>query len=67
VRKPIVTGAEAIDAHTVQFTLKAPIQYFTEALGSAWCRIAAKHVLEKFGDLNRTRTTSSRACPTSTA
>jgi peptide/nickel transport system substrate-binding protein len=53
VLKPIVTGVEAIDAHTVQITLKASIQYFTEAVGSAWCRIAAKHVLEKFGDLNR--------------
>ena len=53
VLKPIVTGVEAADAHTVQITLKAPIQYFTQAIGSAWCRIAAKHVLEKYGDLNR--------------
>ena len=53
VLKPIVTGVEALDPLTVQITLKASIQYFTEAIASAWCRVAAKHVLEKYGDLNR--------------
>ena len=51
--KPLVASVEAVDANTVQFTLKAPVSYFTGALASAWCRVAAKHVLEKYGDLNR--------------
>ncbi len=53
VLKPIVAGVEAVDPHTVQFTLKAPVAYFTSAVASAWCRVAAKHILEKFGDLSR--------------
>ena len=53
VLKPIVAGVEAVDPHTVQFTLKAPVAYFTSAVASAWCRVAAKHVLEKFGDLTK--------------
>jgi len=53
VLKPIVASVEVVDAHTVQMNLKAPVAYFTEAVASAWCRIAARHVLEKYGDLNR--------------
>jgi peptide/nickel transport system substrate-binding protein len=53
VLKRIVAGVEAVDPHTAQFTLKAPVPYFTTALASAWCRVAAKHVLERYGDLNR--------------
>ncbi len=53
VLKRIVASVEAVDAHTVQFQLKAPVPYFAEAVASAWCRVAARHVLEKYGDLNR--------------
>jgi peptide/nickel transport system substrate-binding protein len=51
--KPIVASVEVVDPHTVQFRLKAPAEPFLGSVASAWCRIAAKHVLEKFGDLNR--------------
>jgi peptide/nickel transport system substrate-binding protein len=49
--KPVVASVEAADPHTVQVTLKFPAAPFLEYTASAWCRIAAKHVLEKFGDL----------------
>ena len=44
-----------MDSHTVQFTLKFPAAPFISSpIGpSAWCRIAAKHVLEKHGDLTK--------------
>jgi peptide/nickel transport system substrate-binding protein len=51
--KPLVASVEAVDAHTVQFTLKAPVPHFLSSLASAWCRVAARHVLERYGDLNR--------------
>ncbi len=49
--KPLVASVEALDPHTVQFTLKFPAAPFVPSMGSAWCRIAAKHVLDKHGDL----------------
>ncbi len=49
--KPVVASVEALDPYTVQVTLKFPAAPFLEYTASAWCRIAAKHVLEKFGDL----------------
>ena len=51
--KPVVASMEAVDPHTVQFTLKFPAAPFISYIGSAWCRIAAKHVLEKHGDLTK--------------
>jgi peptide/nickel transport system substrate-binding protein len=52
--KPVVASVEAVDVHTVQIQLKFPAAPFLGYIGSAWCRIAAKHVLEKFGnDLSR--------------
>jgi peptide/nickel transport system substrate-binding protein len=52
--KPLVAGTEIVDPHTFQVRLKfsAP-DPFLSAVSSAWCRIAAKHVLDKFGDLNK--------------
>ena len=50
--KPMVAGVEVLDPHTVQFRLKAPAP-FIPSIASAWCRVAAKHVLEKYGDLQR--------------
>jgi peptide/nickel transport system substrate-binding protein len=49
--KPLVASVEVLDPHTVQFTLKFPATPFLPSVGSAWCRIAAKHVLDKHGDL----------------
>jgi peptide/nickel transport system substrate-binding protein len=51
--KPIVAGVEAVDPHTVQVALKFPAAPFLEYVGSAWCVIAAKHVLDKHGDLSK--------------
>ena len=51
--KPLVASVEIVDPHTVQFTLKYPAPHFLGALASAWCRVAAKHILDKYGDLNR--------------
>jgi peptide/nickel transport system substrate-binding protein len=51
--KPVVASMEAVDAHTVQFTLKFPAAPFVSYIGSAWCRIAAKHVLDRHGDLTK--------------
>jgi peptide/nickel transport system substrate-binding protein len=52
--KPVVASVEAADPLTVEIQLKFPAAPFLEYLASAWCRIVAKHVLEKFGnDLSR--------------
>jgi peptide/nickel transport system substrate-binding protein len=51
--KPMVAGVEAVDASTVQFRLKFAAAPFLGTVASAWCRVAAKHILEKYGDLNR--------------
>src|SRR5574341_859986 len=50
--KPMVASVEVLDPHTVQFRLKAPAP-FLPSIASAWCRVAAKHVLEKYGDLQK--------------
>jgi peptide/nickel transport system substrate-binding protein len=51
--KPLVASAEVVDPHTFQVRLKFPAAPFVSAVASAWCRIAAKHVLEKHGDLTK--------------
>lgn len=51
--KPVVASVEAADPHTVQIALKFPAAPFLSYIGSAWCRIAAKHVLDKHGDLTK--------------
>ena len=52
--KPLVAGTEVVDPYTFQIRLKTPApDPFLSAVSSAWCRIAAKHVLDKFGDLNK--------------
>jgi peptide/nickel transport system substrate-binding protein len=51
--KPIVASVELADPSTVQFRLKFATPAFLPSLASAWCRVAAKHVLEKYGDLDR--------------
>ncbi len=50
--KPMVASVEAVDPNTVTFQLKFPAAPFLPSVASAWCRIAAKHVLAKYGDLN---------------
>ena len=48
--KPVVASVEAADPHTVQIALKFPTAPFLSYTASAWCRIVAKHVLEKHGN-----------------
>jgi peptide/nickel transport system substrate-binding protein len=50
--KPIVASVEAVDANTVEFKLKFAAAPFLPSIASAWCRVAAKHILTKYGDLN---------------
>jgi peptide/nickel transport system substrate-binding protein len=51
--KPMVASVEMVDPDTVQFQLKFPAAPFISAVASAWCRVVAKHVLEKHGDLTK--------------
>ena len=51
--KPMVAGVEVLDTHTVQFHLKFPAAPFLASVASAWCRVVAKHILEKYGDLQK--------------
>jgi peptide/nickel transport system substrate-binding protein len=51
--KPMVASVEAVDPNTVEFRLKFPAAPFIPSIASAWCRIAAKHILAKFPDLNQ--------------
>jgi peptide/nickel transport system substrate-binding protein len=51
--KPLVQSVEVLDAGTVEFKLKFPAAPFLPSLASAWCRVAAKHILAKYNDLNQ--------------
>jgi peptide/nickel transport system substrate-binding protein len=51
--KPMVASVEAVDPNTVEFRLKFPAAPFIPSIASAWCRVAAKHILAKFPDLNQ--------------
>ncbi|MBI3031652.1 MAG: ABC transporter substrate-binding protein [Candidatus Rokubacteria bacterium] len=51
--KPIVAGVDVIDPATVRFQLKFPATTFVTAMSSVWCRVPAKHILEKYGDMMR--------------
>ncbi|MFQ5896074.1 MAG: ABC transporter substrate-binding protein [Nitrospinota bacterium] len=54
--KPIVKSVQVVDDYTVKFTLKFPAGTFIPSVASAWCRIAAKHILEKYGNLRTAKT-----------
>ena len=47
----MVDKVEALDKHTVKFTLKEPNAWFVERLASTSTWIIAKECVEKFGDL----------------
>ncbi len=51
--KPIVAGVEVVNPTTVHFTLKFPATTFLTSMASTWCRVPAKHILAKYGDLMR--------------
>src|SRR3989304_2351054 len=46
-------GGEMVDANPVQSRRKSPAGPFLPSLPSAWCRVAAKHILVIYGDLNQ--------------
>lgn len=49
--RPLLNSVAVVDSQTVKFDLKFASATFVPSVASAWCRIAAKHVLEKYGDL----------------
>jgi peptide/nickel transport system substrate-binding protein len=49
--RPLVKSVSVVNSHEVQFDLKFASATFVPSVASAWCRIAAKHVLAKHGDL----------------
>ena len=51
--RPLVAGFQIVDAHTVTVRLRFAGPPFLESLASAWCRIVARHVLTRYGDLTR--------------
>ncbi len=51
--KPMVAGVEVVDPHTVQVRLKFPAAPFVSVVASAWCRVVAKHILDKYEDLTK--------------
>jgi peptide/nickel transport system substrate-binding protein len=51
--RPLVAGFQIVDAHTVTVRLRFAAPAFLESLASAWCRIVARHVLARYGDLTR--------------
>ena len=48
-----VDRVEAVDRHTVRFTLKEPYAWFIDALASTSTWVVAREAVEKFGDLKR--------------
>jgi peptide/nickel transport system substrate-binding protein len=48
-----VDKIEAVDKHTVKFTLKEPFAWFLDALASTSTWIIAKEAVEQFGDLKK--------------
>ena len=49
----MIDKIEAVDKHTVKFTLKEPYAWFLDALASTSTWIIAKEAVEKFGDLKQ--------------
>jgi peptide/nickel transport system substrate-binding protein len=55
VLKPIVERFEVIDDYTVRFHLKFAAATFVPGMASAWCRVVAKHILERDGNLTEAK------------
>lgn len=51
--RPILESVSVANAHEVRFDLKFAAATFVPSVASAWCRIAAKHIMEKYGDLQK--------------
>ncbi|MBI2525117.1 MAG: ABC transporter substrate-binding protein [Candidatus Rokubacteria bacterium] len=51
--KPIVDAVEIVSPTTVKFQLKFPAATFVSSMASTWCRVPARHILAKYGDLMR--------------
>jgi peptide/nickel transport system substrate-binding protein len=48
---PLVDSWQVVDDYTVRFQLKFAAPTFIPAVASAWCRVAAKHILDGHKDL----------------
>lgn len=55
--RPLVDSTEVVDDHTIRIHLKFAAAPFIPSVASAWCRIAAEHVLEKYDNLNSAEAT----------
>ena len=51
--RPLVDSVSVVNANTVRFELKFPTKTIENSLASSWCRVVAKHILERDGDLQR--------------
>ena len=49
--RPLVKSVSVVHTHAIRFDLNFAAATFVPSVASAWCRIAAKHVLAKYGDL----------------
>ncbi len=49
--KPVVASVSTQGSHRVQFRLKFAAATFIPSIASAWCRVVAKHILERDGNL----------------
>lgn len=47
----VVTGVKVLGDHQVRFTLEYPAATFIPSMASAWCRVAAAHILKRDGNL----------------
>ncbi len=52
---PMVDKVTVVDDFTVRFDLKFAAAPFIPSVASAWCRIAAKHILERDGNLQQAK------------
>ena len=51
--QPLINRVEAVDDYTVRFQLQFPAASFLPTVASPWCRIVAKHILERDEDLSQ--------------
>ena len=49
--RPVVKSISIVNSHKVRFDLNYAAATFIPSIASAWCRVAAKHILERDGNL----------------
>ncbi|MEE9276553.1 MAG: ABC transporter substrate-binding protein, partial [bacterium] len=53
--RPLLKNIEALDDHTVKFTLKHTAGTFIPSVGSAWCVILPEHIAKRDGDFKKAK------------